>query len=77
MLVSTQRACELLLEHDNIVILAHQKPDGDTLGSCFALLYALESLGKTARVESRTAYRTATAFCMESMRPRRFLPAMR
>jgi len=44
-------ACELLRKWDDILILAHQKPDGDTLGSAFALLWALEALGKRARVE--------------------------
>ncbi|MCL2857560.1 MAG: DHH family phosphoesterase [Oscillospiraceae bacterium] len=44
-------ACRLLREHDDVLILAHQKPDGDTLGSAFALMWALEALGKRARVE--------------------------
>lgn len=45
------KACVgLLKEHDNILILTHAHPDGDTLGSGFALLRALLKLGKTARV---------------------------
>ena len=45
------KACAgLLKEHDNILILTHAHPDGDTLGSGFALLRALLKLGKTARV---------------------------
>ena len=45
------KACAVLLkEHDNILILTHAQPDGDTLGSGFALLRALLKLGKTARV---------------------------
>ena len=44
-------ACSLLGEWDDILILTHQKPDGDTLGSAFALLWALQKLGKRARVE--------------------------
>lgn len=51
MSITVSAAASLLRKQDNIVILAHHKPDGDTLGSCFALLYALEMLGKTARVE--------------------------
>lgn len=42
-------AC-LLKEHDNILILTHAHPDGDTLGSGFALLRALLKMGKKARV---------------------------
>lgn len=35
---------------DNIRIIAHRSPDGDTLGSCFALCEVLKSQGKTAEV---------------------------
>lgn len=35
---------------DNIVILTHRYPDGDTLGSAFALCRALRKLGKKSRV---------------------------
>ena len=51
MLIDCKFAAKLLMEHDNIVIFAHRKPDGDAIGSAFALLHALESLGKKARVE--------------------------
>lgn len=50
MLVDIKTACREILSHDNILIFAHQKPDGDTLGASFALLRALHSLGKKARV---------------------------
>lgn len=40
-----QAAAELLLQ-DNITILCHRKPDGDTLGSGYALHQALAQLGK-------------------------------
>lgn len=42
-------AC-FLMGRDNFVILTHQYPDGDTLGSAFALCRALRKLGKKARV---------------------------
>lgn len=51
MQVDCEKCCELLLGMDDIVIVAHQNPDGDTLGSSFALMYTLEQLGKRARVE--------------------------
>lgn len=50
MLIDVRAACALLKSHDNILILTHQKPDGDTLGASFALLWALEALGKKVRV---------------------------
>lgn len=50
MLVDVKTACSEILSHDKFLIFAHQKPDGDTLGASFALLRALLSLGKKARV---------------------------
>ena len=35
---------------DDILILCHRNPDGDTLGSGFALLRALKAMGKRARL---------------------------
>lgn len=51
MLIDVKAAAAFLREQDHIVIFAHRKPDGDTIGSCFALMYALHALGKKARVE--------------------------
>lgn len=44
------RAAQLLSSQDKILILAHSHPDGDTLGSAFALCRGLQLLGKKARV---------------------------
>lgn len=48
--IDAARAAAFLREQDNIVLLTHRNPDGDTLGGAFALLRALLTLGKTARV---------------------------
>ena len=48
--ISEIRAAEMLKNADNILLLAHQYPDGDTIGSNFALCLALQTLGKTVRV---------------------------
>lgn len=40
----------MLKSVDRILILTHQFPDGDTIGSGFALCHALHALGKQARV---------------------------
>lgn len=48
--ISVEKAAGLLLDMDNVGILTHQNPDGDTLGSGFGLCYALQSLGKKAKV---------------------------
>lgn len=44
-----QRAAALLLSWDNILILSHRSPDGDTLGCASALSRALVSLGKSVQ----------------------------
>lgn len=48
--VTVQEAAQLLLDADDILILTHQYPDGDTLGSGYGLCLGLRSLGKRARV---------------------------
>ena len=48
--LSAARAAELLMQKDNITLLCHRRPDGDTVGSAFALYYALRELGKEVRV---------------------------
>lgn len=45
-----EKAASLLKQRDKFVILPHIKPDGDTLGSCFALCEGLRLLGKEAYV---------------------------
>ena len=49
--VSVRQAAALLSEADNIVILLHRFPDGDTIGCGYALAYALRALDKSVRVE--------------------------
>lgn len=48
--ITTGQAAAELLGHDNITILCHRKPDGDTLGSGYALHKALSQLGKRSVV---------------------------
>ena len=40
----------LLLEKDNILIICHKNPDGDTLGSAAALCHVLTAMGKKCYV---------------------------
>ncbi|SDM86049.1 DHH family phosphoesterase [Acetanaerobacterium elongatum] len=48
--IGLKKVCEALLAHDRFLIITHQSPDGDTLGSGFGLYYGLKQLGKRARV---------------------------
>lgn len=42
--------CEILKSKNNIEILTHASPDGDTLGCGYGLCLALQQMGKNARV---------------------------
>lgn len=48
--VTVQQAAEALREADNILILTHRRPDGDTTGCAGALCRGLRAIGKTAFV---------------------------
>jgi phosphoesterase RecJ-like protein len=48
--ITDKQAADLLRQADNILLMAHQYPDGDTLGSNYALCLALRSMGKRVRV---------------------------
>ena len=50
MRVDIRTAAGLLKAHDNILFICHSNPDGDTIGSAFALCGALDRLGKKCRV---------------------------
>lgn len=41
---------DIFEKHDRFLILTHKSPDGDTLGSGFALCYFLRDMGKQANV---------------------------
>ena len=48
--LSLRQTARFLKKHDNYIILTHASPDGDTLGSAFALYYGLKEIGKVACV---------------------------
>ena len=48
--LSLKQTARFLKKHNNYIILTHTSPDGDTLGSAYALYYALNEIGKTACV---------------------------
>ncbi len=51
-LITKVEVAEFLKSHDKYTILTHSHPDGDTLGSAFALCSALRGMGKMANVVS-------------------------
>lgn len=48
--INYEMAGYLLSKCEDVYILTHQSPDGDTIGSGFALYYALTAMGKRAKV---------------------------
>ena len=48
--LTLKKTAKYLKKHDNYIILTHASPDGDTLGSAYALYYALNEIGKRACV---------------------------
>lgn len=49
-MLSLEQAATRLLQAQNILLLCHKNPDGDTLGCAAALYHALRALDKTAAV---------------------------
>ena len=49
-MLTLRKTARFLKKHDNYIILTHASPDGDTLGSAYALYYGLKEIGKTACV---------------------------
>lgn len=49
--IDIEQTASLLKGADNILILTHRNPDGDTLGSGFALMHALRSFGKKVKLD--------------------------
>ena len=47
-MLTVQQTAELLRSYDNVLILTHVRPDGDTVGCAAALCAGLRAQGKTA-----------------------------
>ena len=53
--ITVQQAADMLKASDNILLLCHKNPDGDTLGSAAGLMHALAKLGKVCAVRCNDA----------------------
>ena len=56
------RCAALLSGADDILLLCHRDPDGDTLGSALGLWYVLRQMGKRVRLECASALPENLAF---------------
>ncbi|MBR5872365.1 MAG: bifunctional oligoribonuclease/PAP phosphatase NrnA [Oscillospiraceae bacterium] len=59
---------------DDIAILSHRNPDGDTLGSAFALHYILNQLGKRSRVICHDGFPKQYSYMLLDYKPEDFEP---
>lgn len=65
---------EMLKKMDNVYILTHQSPDGDTIGSGFALYYALTDMGKNAKVLCSDTFHKRYSYITDSYKDTDFTP---
>jgi phosphoesterase RecJ-like protein len=72
--VSLEAIGQKLREKQNILILTHQNPDGDTLGSGTALYYALKQMGKQACVLCSDPFPLKFGYLFEDYQPEEFHP---
>lgn len=72
MKINVKQCAEILLKQDNILILTHAHPDGDTLGSGFALCRALMRLGKICSVVNADEIPKKYDYLYEDIAPIKF-----
>lgn len=72
--ITFQSAVNELKKADKILILTHINPDGDTLGSGYALLRALLQLGKRARLINGDRINEKYAYLSEKLSEDNFEP---
>lgn len=75
-LLTISQTAETLRGMDEILILTHRRPDGDTIGCACALCLGLRSLGKTAWVlPNEDAHGLFTPYFEGLLAPTEFTPA--
>ncbi len=72
MQITAVQAAEILKAEDNITILTHFHPDGDTIGSGFALARALRKMGKKANVINNDEMHPKYAYIWKGIKKQRF-----
>ena len=74
--LTPQAAAALLRDQDNLLILTHRRPDGDTTGCAAALCLALRQLGRTAfLLRNPEMTETNAVYAAELWAPEGFAPA--
>lgn len=73
-MITAAQAAQLLRAKNDFQIMLHAYPDGDTIGSGYALCYALRSLGKKANVVCTHEIPAAYGYLTDSYQPMDFEP---
>ena len=76
MRIDMRETAQLLEKSDNILLLCHSHPDGDTLGSATALAHALSAMGKKVRVECSDPIPDDFSFMFEGLENAEFEPEL-
>ena len=74
MIIDFETTVQRLRDCDNVQILTHNNPDGDTLGSGFALLHGLRALGKRVCLQTETPVPERYAFLVPDDAMAEFTP---
>ena len=61
MVVDLGGAASFLAAHDNYIIICHEHPDGDTLGSGYGLCRILRAMGKRPTCAAATKFPKSSA----------------
>lgn len=72
--VDIQKVSDVLLANNNILILCHKNPDGDTLGSACALMHGLKSKGKQCAIMCHDAIPLKYNFMKPELYSEKFIP---
>lgn len=76
MRIDLQETADLLQQSDNILLLSHAHPDGDTLGSATALAHALKAMGKSVKVDCGDPIPKDFSFMFEGLAAEDFEPQL-
>lgn len=71
---SLEEIANLLKNNNNFYILTHQYPDGDTLGSAYALSRALKKINKKVKVLNEEPIPEKYSFLQDGVKLKSFLP---
>lgn len=72
--ITLNEVASLLAEHDHIKILTHRYPDGDCLGSGYALAFALRKLGKQVNVAVDGSLPSKFTYLVKNYEEQDFVP---